>query len=311
MPVVRAGTDELRGLAEPFGGVRAGEEGAADGGSVDVGAVVGPDGGDPTEGGVLLDVAGDVGAGLEKLLDEGVVEDLVPALAVDVAPRLVEVVADLELLGRETVVGDPRCSGGDAGRASDELARLHDQDARPLLGSGERCHQTGTSRSDDDDVHLVRDALLGHRPDGAGELAGCAGHVPPVVKCLLLVGRYQFAGASLAGMLWRVEARPVLSQLVAAVLGGKEFTRGVDCDAYRVANPGNKALGRRKLLPCPVGVVAPDSSSRLELRTRPDAGGVGRSVLDLAGVGRRAEIDVQTPLCIDHKWMHRMIIGDG
>ena len=140
---------ELRGLAQPFGGVRAGEERPTDGRAVDVGAVVRPDRRDPAEGGVLLDVAGDVGAGLEELLDQVVVEDLVATLAVDVAPGLVQVVVDLQLLGREAVVGDPGGAGGDAGGAADELAGLHDEDARALLGGGERRHQAGTAGPDD------------------------------------------------------------------------------------------------------------------------------------------------------------------
>jgi len=43
---------------------------------------------------VLLDVAGDVGARLQELLDEIVVKDLVAPLAVDVAPGPVQVILD-------------------------------------------------------------------------------------------------------------------------------------------------------------------------------------------------------------------------
>lgn len=98
---------EPRRLTQPLGGVRAGEERPADGGAVDVGAVVRPERRDPPERGVPLDEPGYVRPGLQELLDHVVVEDLVTALAVDVAPRLVQVVVDLQLLGREAVVGDP------------------------------------------------------------------------------------------------------------------------------------------------------------------------------------------------------------
>ena len=67
--------DVLRCLAEALRGVRAGEQRPTDGRAVDVGAVVRPDRRDPAEPGVRLDVTGDVGAGLQELLDQRVVED--------------------------------------------------------------------------------------------------------------------------------------------------------------------------------------------------------------------------------------------
>src|SRR5262245_7876892 len=91
----------------------------------------------------------------------------------------------------------------------------------------------------------------------------------------------------LGALLGRIEVRPVFPQLVAAVLGGKYPARGIECDPFRVAQPGGEALGGRKALTGPIGVVAPAACARLQFRAWLDARRVVHSVCDLAGIGRR------------------------
>jgi hypothetical protein len=93
------------------------------------------------------------------------------------------------------------------------------------------------------------------------------------------------------------------------VLGGKYPARGVECDPFPVAQPGGEALGGREALPGPIGVVAPDAGARLKLRARLNAGRVWHSVFDLAGIGRRAQVDVERALRIDPERVHRVIAG--
>ena len=111
-------------------------------------------------------------------------------------------------------------------------------------------------------------------------------------------------------LLGGVERAPVLAQLVPPVLGRENPAGGIECDSFAVAQPGGKALGGGELLAGAVGVIAPDTGPRLELRARLDAGGVGNSVLPLAGIGGRAEVDVQGALRIDLERMHGMVAGE-
>jgi hypothetical protein len=94
------------------------------------------------------------------------------------------------------------------------------------------------------------------------------------------------------------------------MLGHEHPARGVECDPFPVAQPGGEALGGRKALPGPIGVVAPDAGARLEFGARLNARRVRHSVFDLAGIGRRAQVDVERALRIDPERVHRMIAGE-
>jgi hypothetical protein len=59
-----------------------------------------------------------------------------------------------------------------------------------------------------------------------------------------------------------------------------------------------------------VGVVEPDAGASLELRAGLMAGRIRHTVLELAGIGCRAEIDEQMALAVDGERMHRMIAGE-
>ena len=169
--------------------------------------------------------------------------------------------------------------------------------------------------------HRDRRSLVGARPD----------RVPAVAAVLrgedeLLLGQavvavrpaivgtalelHQLLGRLVGTLLRRVELRPVLLELVATVLGRKDPACGVDRDTFPIAKPRHEALGGREPLPRPVGVVAPDAAAGLELRAWLDAGRVEHPVLDLAGVGGRAKVDVQRTLRIDLEWMHGMVAGE-
>lgn len=77
------------------------------------------------------------------------------------------------------MVRNPRGAGGDAGRAAHELAGLDDEHPRAVVGRGESTHEPRAAGTDDDDVHLLGQALLGHGPDGTAVLGFDGYHVPP------------------------------------------------------------------------------------------------------------------------------------
>src|SRR5438552_9033526 len=111
-------------------------------------------------------------------------------------------------------------------------------------------------------------------------------------------------------LLRRIEVRPVLPQLVAAMLGRKHPAHGIERDPLPVAQPGDEALGRREPLPRSIGVVAPDAGPRLELGAWLNAWRTLNSICDLAGICRGAEVDIQPAFGIDSQWVHRMIAGN-
>jgi hypothetical protein len=94
------------------------------------------------------------------------------------------------------------------------------------------------------------------------------------------------------------------------VLGDIHSASGVECKAFAIAYTSGEAFGGGEALPDPVGIVTPDACSRLEFRARIDSRGGERTVLDLAGIGCRAEIDIQITLLIDCKRMHGVIAGE-
>src|SRR5258708_268558 len=106
-----------------------------------------------------------------------------------------------------------------------------------------------------------------------------------------------------------VEARPVLVELVAAVLRGKQAAGRVEGETFAVAQARGVTFGRREDLTGLVGVVTPDPAARLLLDAGIDAARGGDAVFRLAGVGRRAQVDEQVALAVDDEGMHRMIAG--
>src|SRR4029077_750435 len=87
---------------------------------------------------------------------------------------------------------------------------------------------------------------------------------PAVVGALLQ--QHDLLGRQLRA-LPRVEvARPVLRELIAAVLRGEETSGGVEREAFAVAQPRGVALRRGEMLIFFVGVVEPDAGATLELR---------------------------------------------
>src|SRR5580692_4354749 len=132
---------------------------------------------------------------------------------------------------------------------------------------------------------------------------------PAVVRALLQ--SQQLFGGEIGALLRPVEFRPILRQLIPAMLGYINSTGGVECEALAIADPGGEALGRRKVLPGPVRVVAPGAGARFELRAGRDPRRVERPVLDLAGIGGGAKIDKEIALPVDRKRMHRVIAGEG
>src|SRR6266446_3763182 len=99
---------------------------------------------------------------------------------------------------------------------------------------------------------------------------------------------HQLLRRQVGALLGLVECRPVLRELVAAVLGRIDaHARRIDGggDAARVAEPGDEALSGREPLSRPLGLVAPDAGPCLELRARLVSWRVGHPIPDLARVG--------------------------
>ena len=108
-------------------------------------------------------------------------------------------------------------------------------------------------------------------------------------------------------LLGRVEGRPVLEQLVAPVLCSKQAAGRIEGEAFAVADAARIALGGREDLSRLVGIVAPGAAAGFLLHARLGAAHARNTVLRLAGVGDRAEIDEELALRVDHEGMHRMI----
>src|SRR5437660_11302376 len=107
---------------------------------------------------------------------------------------------------------------------------------------------------------------------------------PPIVGAAL--HPHQLFRRLVGTLLWPVKARPVLAQLVPAVLRRVDpDARRVDGDAAGVARPGRDALRGREPLPRPLRVVPPDAGPRLQFGARSVPRRVRHAILDLAGVG--------------------------
>src|SRR5262249_7126914 len=98
-------------------------------------------------------------------------------------------------------------------------------------------------------------------------------------------------------------------QLIAAMLGHEKPPVRVKVEPLAVAQTGRKTLLGRKPLVHLVGVVAPDSASRLKLGAGIAPRRMRHAVLYFAGVGRRPEIDKQVAAGVDREGMHGVVTG--
>ncbi len=97
-------------------------------------------------------------------------------------------------------------------------------------------------------------------------------------------------------------------QLVPSMLGNEyPLTRCVNRKALTVAYPGGESFAWSERLVGLISVIAPGSPAGLKFRAGVRAGRLERSILQLAGVGRRAYIDINGPVSGDSKWMHGVV----
>ncbi len=94
------------------------------------------------------------------------------------------------------------------------------------------------------------------------------------------------------------------------MLGDKQAAGGIERKALAVAQPGGVALRRRETLIFFVRLIEPDAGAGFKLGAWLMAGRIGDAVLQLAGIGRRTEIDEHVAIGIDDERMHRVIAGE-
>jgi hypothetical protein len=121
----------------------------------------------------------------------------------------------------------------------------------------------------------------------------------------------QFLGRQFRALRRRVEARPVLKELIATVLGREQTAGVVEGEALTIAQTGDKALLGRKDLSRLVSVIASRAGARFLLGAWVVARRVRYAILELTGICRRAEIDQQLALRVDHEWVHGVVAGQG
>jgi hypothetical protein len=81
---------------------------------------------------------------------------------------------------------------------------------------------------------------------------------------------HDFLGRKLGVLFRGKKARPVLRELVAAMLGDKETARGIEHKSLAVVQPGRIAFRRRETLIFFVGVIKPYAGAGFELGARPN-----------------------------------------
>src|ERR1700677_915529 len=97
--------------------------------------------------------------------------------------------------------------------------------------------------------------------------------------------------------------------LVASMLSDEDMVGGIDAQAFRIADAGGEACGRRERLVRLIRVIAPDAPARLEFRARTDARRVRNAILHLACISWGSHVDVHGAVAVDGKWVHGMISG--
>ncbi len=92
-------------------------------------------------------------------------------------------------------------------------------------------------------------------------------------------------GREFSALLRRVEVRPVLRELIPAVLRREQSSGTVEREPFAIADASRIAFRGREMLVGLVGVVPPDPGARLELSARLVARRALHAVRDLAGIG--------------------------
>jgi hypothetical protein len=119
----------------------------------------------------------------------------------------------------------------------------------------------------------------------------------------------QLLGRQFRALLGIVEARPILKELIATMLGREQSAGVVEGEALAISQAAHETLLGRKDLSRLVGVIEPRAGARLLLGAWVVAGRVGNAIFELTGIGRRAEIDKQPPFRVDHERVHGMVAG--
>ncbi len=242
-------------------------------------------------------------AGLLHGAGKTVGEDLILPRGLAVRERLEHDVVAL-LRERRAIPRAMECDEGTAAVARRELTPVVEGQVIGRPVAGEDRDRSSLLRTDADGLSAIT-PVLGRQDQLALRVVEVA-FGPPIVGAAL--DAHQLLRRQIGALLGLVECRPVLRELVAAVLRRIDAHPGrIDRDAARVAEPGDEALREREPLPGPLGLVAPDAGSRLELGARLVPWRLGHPILHLAGVGGRAAVDVQRPARIDHERVHGMI----
>src|SRR5579871_3950409 len=128
---------------------------------------------------------------------------------------------------------------------------------------------------------------------------------PTVIGAVLKL--QQFFSGLICSLLRPIQFRPVLRELIPAMLHDIQPARLIECEPLTVADPGGEPLRRGEALPDSTGIVTPRATAGLEFGAGTVAARAGHPVSDLAGIGCRAEVHIKISLCVDHKRMHGMI----
>src|SRR5215210_7673459 len=125
---------------------------------------------------------------------------------------------------------------------------------------------------------------------------------PPVIATFL--DPEQLFRRKIGALLPAEQLRPVLRQLIAAVLGGVELSVGRESEADRIPDAGGVALPRAIPL---AGLMAeaPDAGALFQFSAWIAALRCRLAILDLTRVRGRAQVDEETPR-VDGNRVHRM-----
>src|SRR5260370_12433012 len=95
------------------------------------------------------------------------------------------------------------------------------------------------------------------------------------------------------------------------MLRDEDAAGGVKGEPLAVAQTARESLGRREALAGLVGVIAPDTGAGRLLGAGIVPLRVGESVLLLASIGGRAEVNEKIAFRRDQERMHRMVARNG
>src|SRR5258706_904114 len=109
----------------------------------------------------------------------------------------------------------------------------------------------------------------------------------------------------------RIKLRPVLAELVPSMLRGEDAAGGIKGESFAVAQAARISLGWREALVGLVRVIAPDTAASHLLGAGIVPLRMGESVLLLAIVCGRAEVNEKIAFRRDQERMHRMVARSG